>query len=570
MHQVRADIAPVDSLRIDGLETGDFAVVWAANDRAPVSTASPTTGAAVIWGDAIPGPGPERLDATGLLTAWNSRCRVPPPFDGFYAALLYDATHGITSGCDLLGFFPLYYAASSEVLVIGASPELFRHHPLFPAQLSLEGLTGILLTHSVFEGRSILSGVRRLRQGNVLKWQAGTDPVELVQYTVPGTPRTDPSSFSSDADELASALRNAIDRHVPRNGTQGILLSGGRDSRLLAGYLRERGDGIHALTLGSSTDYEMMCARSVARVLGCTHQTMGIDDERLPGNAFLQAKWEHLGSGFSSVHMWGAITPLRELPSRLVSGYVMEGRSVYPRPFDADGLATGAMPRGIPAEVLKRLLRADLFGGAVDHMQHRLQDVYADGAAIEEERPWRFLIAHDWRAHAGGVPWKLSFGSWPILPILDRELIATIATLPASSMANRRAQDEILRRRFPDLARLPLDRNSHDTLPLIPSATERVRHRLGSAMRPMRSRVRGTLERRYYHRVYDIDGPGWRGVRELAEPHRQRVSALVDLNVLAELVPPPEVTLGVENKVRDSFGTKQLIGLMLWSVRHIT
>nr|MBA2708435.1 hypothetical protein [Gemmatimonadaceae bacterium] len=185
----------MDSLRIDGFETGDFAAVWAANDRAPVSTESSATGAAVIWGDAIPGPGSERLDAPGLVREWQSQRSVPPPFDGFYAALLYDTMQGLTAGCDLLGFFPLYYAVSSDALLIGASPELFRHHRQFPAGLSPEGLTGILLTHAVFEGRSILSGVRRLRPGHILKWQAGADPVELVQYTIPATPRADQSSF---------------------------------------------------------------------------------------------------------------------------------------------------------------------------------------------------------------------------------------------------------------------------------------------------------------------------------------------------------------------------------------
>jgi len=570
LQRVREKIAPVDGLQIESFGVGNFAVVWATYDRATVSSIWSTTSAAVIWGDAIPGPGPERLDAAGLADAWKPDKTVPPSFDGFYAALRYDVHQGLTAGCDLLGFFPVYYATSSDTLLLGASPELFTYHPAFPPKVSLEGLTGILLTHAVFEGRALLSGVRRLRQGHILVWSARSRPREIVQYTLPASPRAEAGSFESDVDELNSVLADAIDRHVPRDGTQGLLLSGGRDSRLLAGYLHERGDRMHALTLGSSSDYEMISARAVAGALGCVHQTMELDDAILPANARLQAKWEHLGSGFSSVHMWGAIAPLRELPSRFVSGYNMESRSGERKPFDGQGLLTGAMRRGIAISQLDRLLRAEVFDGIVDEMRQRLSDVYNASSEIEAERPWRFLMAHDWRAHAGGVPWKLSFGSWPILPILDRKVIAAIATLPASTLANRRAQDAILRQQFPALARLPLDRNSHDTLSLLPSSAERARHSIARVMEPVTSRFRRRRERRYYHRVYDIDGPGWRAVRQRAERHRERLADLFNMDVLAEMVPPPDTRVDAADKVRDSFGMKQLIGFMLWSGRHVS
>jgi asparagine synthase (glutamine-hydrolysing) len=156
-----------------------------------------------------------------------------------------------------------------------------------------------------------------------------------------------------------------------------------------------------------------------------------------------------------------------------------------------------------------------------------------------------------------------------VLPILDRTVLEVMSSLSPSSLVSRRAQDEILRRRFPDLARLPLDRNSVDTLPLQPSIGQRILHRVRRAVEPIRRHVPLTLERRYYHRMYDLNGPGWVAVRRLAEPHRERLSGLFDMDVLRKLVPPPDTPIVVQNTIGDTFGTKMLLGLMLWSADHI-
>jgi hypothetical protein len=43
-----------------------------------------------------------------------------------------------------------------------------------------------------------------------------------------------------------------------------------------------------------------------------------------------------------------------------------------------------------------------------------------------------------------------------------------------------------------------------------------------------------------------------------------------DLTRLPKLVPSPDTKIDVEHKIRDSYGTKQLIGLMLWSADHLS
>lgn len=572
VREARADIAPLESLRIGEVEAGDFAAVWAAQDRAPISSTCSSTAVAIVWGDAISGSGPERLDAAGLLRAWTPQDNGPPAsFDGFHAAVRYDELEGLTAGADLLGLFPVYYAASGATLIVGSSPELFRYHPCFPASLSLTGLTGLLLTHAILDGQALVSGVGRLRPGHVLMWRKGGDPLEVVQYTIPVYPPAHGTSFRDDVDALDAALSKAIERHISSNDPTGILLSGGRDSRQLAGYLHERGVQLHALTLGSATDHDARCATAVARMVGCTHRVTDIDEATFTAGAIRQARWEHLGMGFSSIHTWAAIAPLRELPSRFISGYVREICEVETSRFvDDEASGGGSMRPGIEAATLRRLLRANVFDDVVDRIARRVRELYESSCVTEDQRPWRFLLAHGARSQPGGIPWRLSFGSWPVLPILDRTVLEVISALPQSSLANRRAQDEILRRRFPELARLPLDRGTHDTLPILPTVPQQVLHRVRRVLEPIRRRVPRTRERRYYHRVYDVNGTGWRAIRRLAEPHRERLAHLFEMDVLAELVPPPDTRIVVENTIGDTFGTKMLIGLMLWAGNHLS
>ncbi|MGQ0713949.1 MAG: asparagine synthase-related protein [Gemmatimonadaceae bacterium] len=568
VRQIRTAIAPFDGLRIDTIEQGDFAAVWAAQDRAPLSQIESATAVAMVWGEAFPPRSPDALDASQVMETWKPTQTAPPAFDGFYAALRFDAHDGLTLGADLLGFLPIYYAVRDGALVAGTSPELFAHHPSFPARLDPTGLAGTLLTHAPFDGRTLLDGVRRLSPGHVLTWRQASAPNEVSQYTIPRARANDAMAFEEAVAELDASLATAIGRFAANDRSAGMLLSGGRDSRLVAGYLREHGRPIHALTLGAPSDHEMRCAAAVARALGCTHRAMRMDDAKFPVAAEMQTRWEHLNSGFANVHMWGTVEPLRDLPPRVFTGHHLEIRSGEPFPSGFDALVSSSKNRGIPSAVLRRLMRSDGAGDVITDVDSRRRAVFEAAANSEAERAARFFTAHYYRAHAGGVPWKLSFGSWPVLPILDRALLETILTLPASTLANRRAQDEILRRRFPDLARLPLDRNTHSTLPLIPSFTQRIRHAIGERAEPLRRRVPRQVERRYYHRVYDINGRGWRGIRHLAEPHRERLAGALDMDVLHELVPPPDAYIPVQSTISEHFDTKLLIGLMLWSAHH--
>jgi len=564
---VRERIAFLPGLTLGGISAGACSVVWAAGERAPVDMHADDGVASVVWGDAHAGSPSVRVSARELARLWSPACPSPPPaFDGFHAALRYDDDGGLTVGADLFGIFPVCYAEIGGTLLVGSSPQLFALHPLHPAVLDEGGLVGLLLAYGTLEGRTLLRHTRRLAPGCVLRWSRGV-AAEVRNHRIVGLQGIRDWSFAEQVAFMHEGYQRAIARHLPPGDPFGILLSGGRDTRMLCGYLGERTRGVPAVTLGRDGDYEARCAASVARALGVLHRVVEPSDAARANEAKLQARWEHLASGFSNVHMWSALEPLRELPPHFLTGYLRESLDFAGASTDFDTLFATSYQRGFLPGQLTPLLGPAL-RDLVAERWSAVRRAYEGSADDPEERPWRFQLVHYARTHPGGVPWRLAFASWPVLPILDRDLLSTIASLGVSAVSGRRAQDAILRDRFPALARLPLDRNDYDTEPLRPSV---VRHRLNPYLvKARRTRARllgrwhGEREARYYYRLYDVNGAAWRAIRMAAEPFRECLAGHFDMDALARILPPPTAEIPQRDVIHDGFRPKTLLGLMLW------
>jgi asparagine synthase (glutamine-hydrolysing) len=497
---------------------------------------------------------------------------------------------GLAVGTDLLGLFPWYFASapspagsaedsesSEEVVIVATSPELLRHHPLFPEVLDQEGLIGSLLLSGLIGNRTLLRGVRRLSAGCMLVARPDVGVAEIPCYRIPDGEPLAHLPFREQVEALDEAFGGAVKQQAPPDAPIGVLLSGGRDSRLLAGYLGDRRSTVTALTLGLPSDYEVECARAVARELRFEHEVVSLDPTTFPDAARLHAHWEHLATGFATAHMWSVLGELARLPTHFVTGYVLDmllGTRPAPgreAPFDA-AFQIFNRRRGIREGRLRRLLRSNQSQELMHGVIERARIQFDEAASDPRQRGWRFQLANTERHHPGTVPWRLSFASWPVMPFLDRRVLEVIGRLPAATLTERRAQDAILRTRFNDLARLPLDRNSHNTDPLILPRSVRIRRGL-EARGILKPRRRGDApdgqERRYFYRVYDFNGPGWVAIRRAAEPHRDRLADLFDMDELAKIVPAPDVPVPFDDVILDGFGPKMLVGTMLWAADHL-
>jgi len=357
------------------------------------------------------------------------------------------------------------------------------------------------------------------------------------------------------------------------------LLSGGLDSRTVAGYLVRSGIHTEALTLGLPGDTEMRCARAAAKQLGILHHMAPILDKDYPQYADLQATWEHGADGFSNIWCWGFYQPLLSLPSRTAAGLLLDVvlGGAYPKQHDPkvtfDTLFNHVNAWGLSRDILAQLLRKDVFGDVVEETLDSFKARYEGYAENEARRTLCFKLEHRQRFHVGGLAWQMSFGTWPVLPGLDRAILAIAGGVPPETLSNRRAQEELLCRYFPRLAAIPLDTNSYKTKTLQPQSTHRMRTYFGKRFRPVTSWWQKlpwptSVERRHYFRLYDVNGPGWKAVRHQAEQYRDCLADYFDMDILRRIVPAPEIHMELKNGIIDASAMKNILGFMLWLGRQ--
>ncbi len=538
--------------------------MWSANPGAPVSTSVTANHAAVVWGDAIFADEAGRADARAVAASWSRNDRSEEVYDGYYAAAVVASNGSVVVGADILGLFPVYYAALGDVLLVGASPEPFRLHSAFLPKVSLEGMVTVLIAGGPFHGPCLLHNVKRLAMGQLLKWRPGGVPCESIHYELPTQHPHASLSFDDQVDFLYHVYARTIRRHHPPHERHGILLSGGRDSRLLAGCLAAQGSHADALTLGLPTDHEVVCASPVARELGFTHHVAQVSEQQFVEYAERSARWEHLAAGMGTIHNWSFVTPSQRLPSRSGNGY-NRSREVSLIPGEFRGALRHLTRRSIHPDTLRSLMLSSEARDVIDGLVARLDSSYH---ALEDgryEAGWRLSMQTYHRFYIGGVPWRLSFGSWPVMAVLDRAFLEAWIGIPIAVLADRGIIEVMLARKFPRLARIPLDRNANSTHPIAPSRAYRALEWLSYRLpRAASKRSASPVERRQYYRQYDLDNPGWRAVRHAAEPHRARLAEYFAMDVVNRLVPPPTERANIADPMSDGFEAKTLLGLMLW------
>jgi len=576
-HGSLAEVAPVEGLTVDHITSGPVSVVWAKASEAPLTQSFDAEGGAVIWGDAIEADNARRATADDVRAAWSTTDPLPS-WDGFHAMVRWDSEGGLVVGADILGFFPVYWWTNGEVVLAGSSPELFFLHPSFDGRLDPRGLPSVFLTNGLVGGRTLWRGVRRLAPGRVLRAGPGRTAEEVIQYRIPISRELWGLPFRGHLDIVGEVFAHAMKRHAPGGRAYGMLLSGGLDSRMLAGYLDEQEAEVEALTLGMRSDLEMRAARSVAKHLAYPQRTMEVSAETYPRLAQIAARWEHLSNGFSGMMDWALYQGVSRLPSHTVVGYVVDsvvggihnawGYDEASRSMSFDKLFR-RVSWGMSPEDVKKLLPDPMFREAVDEIVDALQSGYRDGAALESHRAWLFELGHRQRFHVGVTTWLTSFGSWPVLPILDRRLIGVLGGVPPTSLSDRRLQRELVIHRFPDLARLPLDRNSHNTLPLSPRMRDFIVGPAGIRLRQILGRLTGRRrDLRYFFRTYAFDSPGWLEVRRDAETDRPRIRDIADPAEVDRHWPGPDVRSTSENVFGNTSAAKVLIGMAFLSRIH--
>lgn len=535
--------------------------------QSPYSTFQEASGRAVfVLGDILPRP------ATDNAVLLNEQCLERGPEilarqNGYYLAGLIDEHDTIYLAADQLGLMPLYYWAGQDHFSFSTSPNAFLSHPGFTAKPDIMGVAGILLTMHATGNRTIWQDVKRLPPGHLLRWRAH----EGVRITDVNSLKVHDRYFGWPLKSCQNLIQNSFNESVIRHaelGETSVLLSGGLDSRLVAGCLRWHARyKVPVVTLGESADYEMQCARQVAKRLGWPMHPVPVNLDDYPTWATVQARLEGNQTSFNEFMWWQALDTAHCLKPRIMTGLlgnplmgaenIVNGMDKDSQEYKFDTQFAHSNQYGFKADVISTLLKEPGLGETV---LEELRNVWNTYEGLPFQKCWQYDLHHRQRLHVGAVAWRLSFGAWPTLPFTDLEFVNVMAGMAAPAAAERRAQIDMLKHKFPKLAALPLDRSGSDTTPITPSLSWAIKHRLS---RPFQALMKNKhTERRQYVRHFNVNSSGWLAVRQLSENYRS-ASILFDPETLDAILPPAGQPLHTPDPIIDGARYRTLIGLIL-------
>ncbi|MBK9471534.1 MAG: hypothetical protein IPO18_04515 [bacterium] len=384
----------------------------------------------------------------------NGVRQVAPTWHGVFGLAHADeASCRLTVVSDRFGAHPLYWRLDAGILTVASSirflAEPGRDRP------DVDVLADLLNFAYTPREETLLAGVRRLHAHHVL--EAGADGVRTRPLPVP-TPTRSRAVTDDAVRELDELVARGLRRHTqlpggPARGAFSIALSGGLDSRLVAGAAKRVGFAMQGFTVGERRSLEAHTAARVADGLGIPNASLLVDGATLP-DWFRQAAWFTEGrTGADHMHYLGPAFSGR-LPAGpqlhgligegIIGGYEERLSLVDATPAERLHACRAAVrdmvwwPAGRARQVLSPALAGSLEQARARVLDEQERRIWRDGTFAE-------TVAFTFQTVTVGfrVPNLVSqVTPWTdvVSPFLDGELLDFAGTLDPHGMADRALQ----------------------------------------------------------------------------------------------------------------------------------
>ncbi len=491
-------------------------------------------------------------------------------YSGYFLAILCDGASSYVL-TDRLGLFPCYFAHNGGTLLIGSSPELPCFHPGIGKRFNLKGLIGHLLYMHEVLGETLWEKSHRLGVGKILCFREGNISFRQEQ-TIPVSDDYFGLPYSAHIEMIHEVLLQTFGRLHDESFS--LLFSGGLDSRTIAAYLNLLGITPKAVyTIGNPSDQEFRIARRACKALKWPQTRIAIGYDEYRELARCQIINEQLANGLNDLNFGYLAKEMPDPVSPLVNGFigdpVIGGTAMKwaydpdKRQFDIEKYFRRLNRWGLRAESIQRLIPDSRTSELIYEINNQLKDIYHALPGYEFQKVWQFHFMHRLRYHIAGTLRRFAPSLWPVMPFVTDDVLALAGGMPASTLSERKLQRDLIIRKFPKIAHLPIDGNNPIPYPLKPSPLRKVQHRISllTGLSRLRTRDRRNL---YYYRIYDINNAGWKSVRREAYAYYDSMAGIVDLPVLREILPNPDINIYVDDGIIDSSGAKTLLGFILW------
>ena len=236
----------------------------------------------VVSGNIYDKPEPSESNSSLLLEIYRTNQNdISEFFDGICALhgsfvfSIHDRHQNrVMIGTDKLGTRPLYYTLNRDRFLYSSEVKTLLKDPLEEPKLNKSAVYLLLTFSFLLDNKTYFEGIDLVPPGTTLVYNADTDDLETVKYwNLDFTNRdTSEKSLEQYYERFSKLLEQAIERRINGKRRIGIFLSGGLDSRLVAGFTvkiaAKKNLDVIAYTLGYKNGRQERIARTIASRLG--------------------------------------------------------------------------------------------------------------------------------------------------------------------------------------------------------------------------------------------------------------------------------------------------------------
>ena len=406
----------------------------------------------------------------------NSPSAVPQKMDGDFNMLFADLnTERFTLANDIFGLRHLFYYNDENIFIFAPEIDAILQHSEINRELNYASISDYFYYNTVVHNNTYFKHIHLLPPASVLK--IDKEELKIHNYWFPDykEDRID-VSYDDLLEEGYELWKNAIHKRIKGKEKIAIPLSGGLDSRLLVAFTQMKNSNIFAFTHDEKGGDEHRIAKIVAKhfklsqyelfqfngysILNNLEEAVRLKGGMVQHSAILLDMAKNMSNQYD-VFLNGSFA----MGLSFTTHYFKEDE--INKNFSIEEKITRISQRcgeRYFGQFAQRMLKKDFISQLKKYkgvnIKKGLEDfnVYSDSFHKQKDL---FLIQTLKRRRGVGIDlWKYFVND--VLPLADYDLFKFYLRLPSKYKLNREFHYEIIRRKFPDLAKIEYQRTGVD------------------------------------------------------------------------------------------------------------
>lgn len=328
-----------------------------------------------------------------------------------------------------------------------------------PDDFFLPGLVSLLINGHYLGDWTLFEGMKTVPPDCLAQWDETGFRWQRLWTVEPSDKRWD-RGWDELVEEMYALSRKAI-ADVLKTKEHWILpLSGGLDSRLIAAVGAAMDIPLYAYTYGHKDWIETVYAQKVAQALNLPWQRVPIESDYLKKYTHMWLEWFGSALHCHGMYQLPFLVSLENAPAgQILQGYMgdpLSGnhiRKLTKTSHTADGVIPVSKPFCDP-KILKHLLSFSLWQDAIPAVRVKTQEEFDN---IPESRFQQLMFLDFWNRQRIFIyyqPTMYDYFRGVATPYLNRNYARFCLSLPRCALDHRRLQKDMLRRHYPDIAKI--------------------------------------------------------------------------------------------------------------------